>query len=398
MNAKEYPMNRRLLMSLGVGLALLVIGSILGYYFFGEEPAQARIVQVYGQVERIDGSNRHSQLQLGDLLDMGETVVSGPESGATLAFVDDSRLTLDENSEVVLTHLLAGRSRKSSNVRLLLNAGDAESNIPKDSGFSIRYEVVTPALQLAVRGTQFIVKVDKQTGRTRTMVLRGSVRAEGAAGGSVSLGAGEGLVANVGEPLGQPHSLPAAPQLGEFPAQVERLPLTLTWSMAAPASQYRLDLLDSSTAAPRYSMKVSKPAAMIPEVPDTEYLLRIRGIDEQGLEGAPAEVRFSLNAHPRPPHPESPVAEQVLPATGKVRLVWNSVKAAERYRVQVSSQADFSTLLSDVQELPASLTRLSLRLQPGRYYWRAASWNQAEGFGPFSDVQAFRVSATVPGD
>ncbi|MBF0256771.1 MAG: hypothetical protein HQL47_10005, partial [Gammaproteobacteria bacterium] len=60
----------------------------------------------------------------------------------------------------------------------------------------------------------------------------------------------------------------------------------------------------------------------------------------------------------------------------------------------VSDRADFSNLITDVQELPAQLGKLSIKLPVGDYYWRAASWNQAEGYGPYSDVQSFRVEAT----
>jgi hypothetical protein len=376
-------------------LVLLVGGA--GLYLMGSDPSVAKVVQIRGKAQRLGTTDSEPQpLSTGDSLAMGEGVETGPDSGLTLEFVDQSKAILAENTRVTLLALHRGRMGKQADTLLQLEQGNIESRVNKQSGFQARYEVVTPALQLAVRGTVFMVTVDKQTGKTRSMVLEGEIQAGQKANPQqqVAVLAGYGTVTEVGQQIGSPRELLPAPKVDRLQPLIERLPLKLSWAAVDNAKGYRLQLM----AGPDHSHLIHDatypgPGALVEELPDTEYSVKVRAVDEAGLEGMNGEQPFTLNAHPFPPEPLAPLNDTRLVGTKKIKFRWKKSSEARTYKIEIARSADFANIISHVDKLPAVMRKLSLKLDPGTYYWRGASENAQEGWGPYSDVHQFTVEA-----
>jgi hypothetical protein len=71
---------------------------------------------------------------------------------------------------------------------------------------------------------------------------------------------------------------------------------------------------------------------------DGDYWLRVRAIDDAGLEGYDAARAFALRARPEPPRAAPPRA---------ATLSWEQVPAAAGYRLQVSRDAAFKDLAGE---------------------------------------------------
>ncbi len=388
-------MNRKKLLPV-ISISLFVVGSAMVFSSCGDElkqsePAYAEVVQVQGEAINLAVQETASLLKVGDTLGPGTSLETCAGSSLTLQFADQSKLLVSENSRLLLEDLK--RSRKTGEVETVirLDGGSAESRVTQQKeGFKPRYRVVTPAMQLAVRGTVFLVTVDKVTGRSSSTVLEGTVTAS-AGGEEVELLAGYGTVTEVGQPPGAPAALLDEPEIAPLPPSASRLPLQLAWAELPEAGEYRLQLL----AGPGYEYLIHDGVyagnhATLEDLPDADYLLRVRGIDGEGREGQNAERPFVLDAHPFPPEAKAPLDGDVSNRK-KTRFKWAFSREAQSYLLQVSDREDFSTIVSQIADLPAAIGNISVKLSPGEYYWRVASVDRDEQ-GPFSSAQRFTVA------
>lgn len=76
-------------------------------------------------------------------------------------------------------------------------------------------------------------------------------------------------------------------------------------------------------------------------------------------------------------------------AIGKNTFSWQPSANAERYRVQISRDEQFSSTTYDVLNLPATSVELDIK-NADSYFWRVSASNQA-GTGPFSPPSRFKT-------
>jgi hypothetical protein len=173
----------------------------------------------------------------------------------------------------------------------------------------------------------------------------------------------------------------------------ERLPLRFEWPDVAGVTKYHAQIFsDRSFSNLLRDGEFTGHAAKWADLPDGKYVLRVRAIDENGLEGLNSDRDFSLKARPEPPFIISPgEARNVYGPQALLR--WSKSTAASEYHVQVSSQKNFSVLLADVPDFPG--TELELPLSPGTYFWRVASVAARTDQGPYSDIQSF-IQKRIP--
>ena len=130
------------------------------------------------------------------------------------------------------------------------------------------------------------------------------------------------------------------------------------------------------------------------DLTDGEYTLRVRGIDERGLEGKDADIRFTLKARPEPPFIRSPLDGSRLRAEA-IGFAWAGNPEAEQYRIQIARSPDFSDLVADVAVIEA--TQLAeMKLPPGDYYWRTRSLRAGNDIGPWGDTSRFTLRPLPP--
>jgi hypothetical protein len=77
-----------------------------------------------------------------------------------------------------------------------------------------------------------------------------------------------------------------------------------------------------------------------------------------------------------------------------VTLEWNSAVRADKYRLQVATDANFTNILYNLTDL-TTLTNPLSNLSNGTYYWRVLGTNTG-GDGPWSAVWNFKIEVLIP--
>lgn len=350
------------------------------------DAAVAEIVHVQGAVQvRRDGAELPA-LSAGDRLRAGDAIRTGAQATLTLRLVDGSQLLVAPDSRVSIERLLVFQRAQLTETRLRLDEGGIDSRVAPAKAGTSRYEVRTPALDLGVRGTEFGVRYDAAGRIARSDVHAGRVAASSPRG-QVLLDAGFGTVADAGGAVAPPRRLPGAPQLLGVAQRLERVPLRFSWTAVGGAQGYRAQVF-ADRAFDRLLLDgvFVEPGARWADLPDGRYVLRVRSLDDAGLEGAASAVDFVLKARPEPPFTSRPAAGERVYGDA-ANFGWTASPAAQRYRLQVAGNAGFDPLLID--EATISGTEFRAALAPGTYHWRVASIARGDDQGPFSDTLSF---------
>lgn len=356
----------------------------------------AAAVLVHGEVERLDSSGKPvAKIVSGDVLKMGDTVQTGVRSTLTVRFADDSRMLVTEKSKITLSSLVNYGKTGMADTKVQVHQGGTDSTVSPQKGPVARYEINTPALNLAVRGTGFRIHVDEANGATRTEVVEGLVAGQ-SPGGKAMIGAGFGILAEPGKALGQPTRLLSAPVLSYALNQVKKFPAIFEWTELPGALRYRVQLLavvqGSDAIVDDDVSEYSK--AQWDELADGDYKLRVRGVDASGLEGANATKAFTVKTRPEPPELSLP-QDQSQAVDGKVKFRWAAAVQAQDYHFQLAEDAEFTRLVVEIPSFSGGELSVLLAVQPGHYYWRVASITSTGDVGPFSDPFTFTRSTAA---
>jgi hypothetical protein len=355
------------------------------------QPVPARIVEVRGTVKAIsDPSRPPLSLVPGSELRVGDRIETGPDSSATIQFADQSLLLVQAETTLVFDTLSAFGKSGMVDTRLRIQRGRLESQVVPAKGPASRYQVITPAAVTAVRGTSFRIAATATSGTTRAEVMKGRVEVE-ASGVRRLVPTGFGIIAEVGKPPSEPQKLLAAPDLSRLPSVVKRLPLTFEWPQVDTARSYRAQIFaDSAFRKLLVEQQVQRPRAAWAELADGHYMLRIRAIDDVGLEGLNADWRFVLDTGPAAPRLLKPRDGAKLRALPPV-LSWATSTSVAGVRLQVARDPEFNHVVLEIAGYAPSSLMLGEALSPGLYYWRLASQRANGDEGPFSASRQFHL-------
>lgn len=354
--------------------------------------ALAEVIRIKGDAaaRSLDGGAQ-TLLAVGSTLRERDQISTRPNSNLTLKFVDGSRLLVLERSRVTLETLRTYGSNEVADTRVRLEQGQLDTQVNKLKGPAARYQITTPTMVLGVRGTNFRVATSEQGDASRSEVTEGLVAANGA-GQEVALPAGFGTLTRAGQPPATPRRLLPAPVMPAASTRHGRLPLTFEWSPVDGATGYHTQVFaDEDFDQLLIDSQTNQPHAIINDLPDGRYLLRVRAIDPDGLEGLNAISDFTVKARPLPPVLSQPAAGD-MPREGEVEFRWHTAAEASAYVFQLSPQADFRDQAITLGSLRRPSVRLSL--QAGNYYWRVASLRDGTDQGPFSDARQLTLAAT----
>ena len=363
-----------------------------------EQPLQAEVLHAHGSVTLERGGAAPRALVGGQQLDAGDIVSTGAQSSASLRFADGSRVMIRPQSRLRLDRSVRLGRSVAVQTQLYLDAGSADSQVPaaasslapgaRPQPLQIRNAVVN----LGVRGTEFRAQLLGDT--LRLEVLAGKVMAAPAtaANAAVDVDAGQGTLGTA-RGVAAPRPLLAAPQLGELPVLLQRLPLSFAWPAQAGASRYRAQLFAADQQLVADGLFASASARWADDIPDGDYELRVRAADADGIEGRDAQAPFKLKARPEPPistapNPGAKTADETL------RFSWTRNPSAARYRLQLSERADFTAPLVDRDDLTTPQAQLALPV--GTLHWRLASIRADGDMGPWGDAGALTRVALPP--
>jgi hypothetical protein len=341
--------------------------------------SEVRVAAWSGDVSCSAADGAPVELLSGAVLGSGASLRTGSDASVTLEFDDGSRVLMLADGELRITQA-ARLGKDGTVVQLQLVRGNLENLVTPRGDRPGRFEITTPAAVAAVRGTEFRLGASSQ--QTRNEVLVGGVDLGNASGRREVL-QGYGSRAPADGAPSEPVPLLAAPDLAGAPHVVERMPFEATIAPLPGAVAYRTLLgSDATFAAVVSNHRVDLPTLAIDDVPDGDYVVRVRGIDPDGLEGIAATRPITIHARPEPPFLIEPGSDAQV-ATDRPTLRWTSAAATFGMPLVDDDSIDATTLAS-----PASLP-------PGSYFWRLASVDATKGPGPFSDPQTFRI--VLPG-
>ncbi len=361
-----------------------------------EEDVYAHVVAVHGivTVRRVNTTKDLAITQ--DMrLSQGDEIRSENDAFVTVQFADGSRMRVQDNSHVRLSQMKVFGDFGLVDTLIELKQGRTENEVSTESDVGTRFRIKTPSAISSVRGTDFRVGTLEEGASTTSEVLEGVVQVSGESR-AVRVSAGFGSVTTVGAPPLPPVTLLPAPDLSETLTFYESLPLIIALNPLLGAEAYRAQIAIDDEFN---NLWVDFVTTSLPfrdgDIPDGDYWLRIRGIDDLGIEGQDAVVAFSLNARPEPPFVTAPIPGAAVDIDSP-EFHWATQSEASHYVVLISQEEDFSSLVFFNPSIKNNYLKLPKPLEPGHYFWQVVSVSASEGAGPFSDVMSFRVPFPGP--
>ncbi|MGR9046415.1 MAG: FecR domain-containing protein [Gammaproteobacteria bacterium] len=357
-----------------------------------QQPAPVVVLKLQGQCRAISADKGPYDLSPGMKLQIGETIRTEANANLTLQFADGSKLLMQEQSELVLDKVSTYGDTGMVDTRLHLRSGYVDTHVQPKKGPGSRYEISTPSAVAAVRGTDFRVNADIRSDSMRSEVIEGKIglAAEGTAR---QIDEGFGVIQKRGEKPSAPIKLLAPIETSGLPTVLHYLPLQIDWPALPKALRYRVQVApDSLFEELLADTIVDKPKAVLPELMDGRYALRVRGIDENELEGFNATHEFEVDARPEPPLPLNPKNKASV-YDPQPKFWWSKPEGSVSYHLQLSRGSDFSTLLLDLPNFTESQFVVEQPLSFDRFFWRLSSYDETGDEGPFGPAQTFTVKA-----
>lgn len=258
----------------------------------------AEIIFLRGDAVKYSLPGKAIPIEKGSQLFAGERIETGKNSSLTLRFADQSTAIVSEQSSVLFENLQRSQDGKTGVTALELSKGQLESRVSKQKGFGAKYEVRTPAMQLAVRGTVFETQVQPGTQAGIVVVLEGQVEAAQAQS-RVVLNQGFGVMAEPRQTTLKATPILAAPKINTVMTVQKQFPLLLGWQVLPRAQQYQVQLFSGPKGDQLVLEKWYRGnIASLNGLANGRYLLRVRGVDKSGLGGFYGEARFVLDVPP----------------------------------------------------------------------------------------------------
>lgn len=343
-------------------------------------PAQAMLASVNGVVRWRGNDTEWQDAASGQQLVSGAALETQENSSALLILADGSRIVVSPNSQIVLDTLSLYADGLMADTRMRLQQGQADIQANPQQRSHQSLKIQTPSAQAVVRGTRFRLGVDD--GATREETVEGLVMVS-AAGVGVDVPKGRGTVAKTGQPPMRPVPLLPAADVAGLPARFERLPMRFPLPRFAGAVDWQGQVATDTTFERILLGKSARGDSLtFADLPNGDYVLRLRAIDANGLQGLDALHAFTVFARPFPPGLNRP-GEAATIRTATPALAWGDVVDVARYHIQLAASADFASPLYD-EIVDQVGWQVPEELPAGTLYWRAASITVDGQQGPWA--------------
>ena len=340
-------------------------------------------------------SSSPQPLKVGMILILGDTISTDADSTLTLVFLDGSQIMLEEKSRLKIENMMLLEFTGMSDVSIELEEGRLETQVHPNKGTARRFMIKTPAMVTSVRGTDYRISSEQFKHESKTEVVEGQVVVKGQ-NKSQLLTTGFGTITvNEQDPLPPVQLLPA-PDIKQLPKSFAQVPIQFSLPEQKEDQSYRVQIAKTKQFKDVLFDKLFNSILIRgPDLPDHDYFIRIRAVDENQLEGLNAQSRITVNARPEAPFLVSPKPGSGILLEQQPEFSWSSQQGIEKYHLQVSNTQDFTEILTDISDITDNEVTISEDLNLGKYYWRIAAADQ-DGDGPSSDAQMFRRIIPAP--
>ena len=376
-------------------LTSLLLAGLLAAVATGAVPAsKARVASGSGSIEVVtvegDARLRNRPLAAGAALAAGDELRAGNTGHVRLKLVDGSTVSFWGPGSIVFDRVQALPSAKAAATSLRLDHGRIEVTVRAQKHAEPRLEVRTPIAVAMTRGALFRLSAVQSQSMT-CEVDEGSVQiADSANLGNVAVTRGSGTRVVAGRAPMKPVRLLPAPHLWTGIQLVEQKRLEIPFTPLEGANAYRMIVSPGGDLYRRVADEVFQvPRLRISNVADGDYFVKVRAIDEFGIEGAGTILRMKVYVRPDPPSPTLP------PERGRLfgqsaELAWLPDPDAIGYVAQLAADDVFRSRLQEWDSLREPKV-LAEKLPPGSYHWRVASVLKDRVQSRFSAVRSFRL-------
>jgi len=341
--------------------------------------AVGSVVYVTGNAEYSQwGDQQYSKLISGQKVHLGGKVRTQKASLVKLLLHETNEVLIKENSELLLEKFSSAEEAVLQE-EISLKKGDAEAEV--NSGkVQNRFIIKTPAAIAAVRGTEF--RISSSGEQMRGEVLEGKIDVSSDTS-KQSVPAGFGVAATKGEKILPPKALPAKPEMPKGPI-TSSLPATVTWGKVDKVSRYQASLTNGKGQIIAVD-SVDHNSVVYSSLEKDCYQVKVHGIDDEGFHGIDNQVSLCIIDE---------LAQAAIPDDGGLNdtgsglvLSWGKVPEADSYKVQMSSDEEFSNI---IQELTTSETRAVFsKIKDQKVYFRTIAMDNQGRVAEPSNVQEY---------
>lgn len=344
-------------------------------------PAEAVIESVQGAVT-LNGQ----PAKVGDKVATGAQLETPAGASVRMSLPDGSTLNMLEKTQLQATALERRPTGNffSSLFRLVTGRIDAVKKKYPDGQAPLRIQAMHGTI--GVRGTHF--RMGQEEGNTLAEIENGLVSfGDEAVAKPIALAAAEG---SVGDGVHLPAVIPLlpAPHFPDFPADFPPQLMSFTMPAMAGAKAYRGELAaDENFAQMIAPVSADSAEIKITGLAEGKYWLRLRAVDEHGLQGMTATARFAVVKHAPTPAAKLELKPTSLSFSGnRLKVNWLGDPAL-KYQCQMSATPDFHFPLVDII---VQSNELSIPTpDPALYYLRVRAINVEGVKGEWSDVLNF---------
>ena len=366
--------------------APIVLCGLLMLGLPGTAMSALQVVAVQG--EALAGGR---QIQAGASLAAGIELRTGTDGHVRFSLADGSSLTLQASGQLVIDQHRALGREKGTDTTLRLDRGRLEANIRGPRQGSTRFEVRTPVAVATTRGALFRVTADPARRSATLETVEGSVLvADSANAGSVSVTGGSGTRVLAGSPPIKPTALLAGPHLWTGIQLIEHQRIDIPFSPLTGAVMYRVIVTPGEDLARHLTEEIiAAPRLRFAVLPDGDYFVRVRAIDQLALEGSETIARMRIRVRADPPELLQPPDRGRLDGSS-VELAWLPDQDAVGYVAHLAEDSAFRDRQREWTGLREPKVSVA-GLRPGIHHWRVASLLKDGSQSRFSPVRTFRV-------
>lgn len=270
------------------------------------EFAEATIRSVSGPAHKADGA----PLATGGRMREGESIKTAGNGYVTLQLADGATLQLQPRSDLKLERARRLAGNAATDTRFSMQAGQLEVLYESGADKASRLEIRTDIASAAARGTGFRIAANERG--TRTEAIEGAISFAGLApnagpdapADALPVAEGFGAMVDATRKPIAPVRLLAAPDLPQDPVFQRTPALRLAFASLQGAVGYRARLAaDADFQRMVGETVVSTPEVSFSGLEPGSYVLRVRAIDQFGLEGRDAITLIGMLPDNQPAAP-----------------------------------------------------------------------------------------------
>ncbi|MDO6461773.1 FecR domain-containing protein [Granulosicoccaceae sp. 1_MG-2023] len=253
---------------------------------YTRSPETAVVLFVKGDVQRKPARARTPvRLTRGEQVRVGDELLTGRNGFASVEFSSGSVINVQPGSHILIVDVECTEQAETCVIELYSEKGDVQSRVKSRDGQPTFFRIDTPTGSAAVRGTVFDVSAGAD--RAAAGVTEGVIDVT-AAGQSVPVETGFGVITEKGQAPGTPQALLPAPLIRQ-PGPRLAVGDELRWWPVPLAESYEVTLSqDQAGLQTVHAAKVTAATYTPADVPAGQYFVRVRALDIHGLKGAVA--------------------------------------------------------------------------------------------------------------